>query len=31
MPPREDATKLAKKLTDDIKKLFEEYPPEKKK
>ena len=26
-----DATKLAKKLTEDVKKLFEEYPPKKKK
>ena len=26
-----DATKLSKKLTDDIKKLFEDYPPRKKK
>jgi uncharacterized protein DUF4136 len=25
-----DAAKLAKKLSDDVKKLFEEYPPKKK-
>jgi hypothetical protein len=25
-----DAAKLSKKLTDDIKKLFQEYPPKKK-